>query len=87
MTLLEPMLGSALGALAALFHLAATRTRAAVAVRGGSLMTLATLPISVAGPALGLFAAIALSPSSGWAPLLGFWLLRSCTLARMASSR
>jgi hypothetical protein len=87
MRLWEPMLGSTLGALAALLHLAATRTRASVAVRGGARLTLATLPISVAGPALCLLAAIALSPSSAWAPLLGFWLLRSSTLVRMGSSR
>jgi len=86
MTLWEPVLGSMLGALAALLHLAATRTRASVAVRGGTLLTLATLPISLAAPTLCLLTAIAFSPSSAWAPLLGFWLLRSCTLARMGSS-
>jgi len=86
MTVWELMLGLALGGLAALLHLAATRSRAAVAVRGGGAPALATLPISVAGPALCLFAAIALSPSSAWASLLGFWLLRSHTLARVGAS-
>jgi hypothetical protein len=86
MTVWELMLGPALGALAALLHLAATRSRAAVAMRGGGALALATLPISVAGPALCLLAAIALSPSSAWASLLGFWLLRSCMLARVTSS-
>jgi hypothetical protein len=86
MTGWEPVLGSLLGALAALLHLAATRTRASLGVRGGARLALATLPISVAGPALCLVAAIALSPSAAWASLLGFWLLRSCALARMRSS-
>jgi hypothetical protein len=86
MTLWEPMLGSVLGALAALLHLAATRSRASIAARGGVTLALATLPISVVGPALCLLAAITLSPSSAWAPLLGFWLLRSYALARVGSS-
>ena len=83
MTLWEPMLGLALGGTAALLHLAATHSRATVAARGGVALALATLPISVAGPALCILAAIALSPSSAWASLLGFWLLRSYTLARV----
>jgi hypothetical protein len=86
MTHWEAMLGSVLGALAALVHLAATRSRASVATRGGLTLALATLPISVAGPALCLLAAITLSPSSAWAPLLGFWLVRSYTLARVGRS-
>ncbi|MBW2271284.1 MAG: hypothetical protein JRH16_22250 [Deltaproteobacteria bacterium] len=86
MTLWEPMLGSALGALAALLHLAATRSRAAIAVRGGVALALVTLPLSVAGPALCLLVAIALSPASAWASLLGFWLLRTCTLAWVGRS-
>jgi hypothetical protein len=86
MTVWEPMLGSVLGALAALLHLGVTRSRAAVAARGGGALALATLPISVAGPALCLLAAITLSPTSAWASLLGFWLLRTCTLAWVGRS-
>lgn len=83
MMLWEPMLCSALGGLAALLHLAATRSRAGVALRGRAALALVTLPISLAAPALVLLAAIALSPSSAWAALLGFWLLRSGALVRM----
>jgi hypothetical protein len=84
MSVLEPVLALVLGSLAALVHLVATRSRAATAARGGVAMAMATLPISIAGPAFCLLAAILFCPSSAWASLLGFWLLRSCALARVA---
>jgi hypothetical protein len=83
MTLWEPVLGSALGGVAAMLHLAATWSRAAVAARGGVGLAMATLPISIAGPALCILAATAVSPFSAGVGLLGFWLLRSWMLARL----
>ncbi len=48
MTNLDLVFGLMLGGLAALSHLAMTRRRATIAVRGGVALALAMLPISVA---------------------------------------
>ncbi len=82
MSYAEPILAVAIGALAALLHLMITRGRASIAARGGVALALATLPLSIAGPALCLVVAIALAPSFAWLALLGFWSLRTACLAR-----
>lgn len=82
MTGWDALTGTLLGALCAAFHIAVVQRRAAFATGGRVGLALATLPVSVIAPALGLLSAVMLSPTSAWAPLLGFWLLRSSALAR-----
>ena len=82
-TFLDPVLSIAMGGLAVLVHLAATRARATLAVRGAAVAAVVTLPIAVAAPAGLILAAILSWPTAGWTALPGFWALRALVLARL----
>ncbi len=82
MTALHILVGTALGALGAVAHLAITRWRAHALVRGRALLVWATFPLGLLALGAALIGAAWIADVAAWSFVVGVFAARWLVLAR-----